>query len=258
MDWSVGCYEQVGAQLAPVAERVVDAAQIRRGERVVDVGCGDGNAALLAAARGARVTGVDPAARLLDVARARAATAGVDATFVDGVADLMPLPDASADVIVSVFGVIFAPDAVAAARELARVATPTGRIVLSAWRPYGPLTEIVRLRVEAVARATGAAPAPGPPPVAWFDIDALVQLFGPHGFEVETTDAQLAFTSVSSDAFVDAEFRHHPMWLEAAQLIGPDETAELRRKSGAIVAAANEDPSGLRMTSDYVIATLSR
>jgi SAM-dependent methyltransferase len=258
MDWSLGSYEQVGVQLRPAAEAVVAAAQIRSGDSVVDVGCGDGNAALVAAARGAHVTGVDPAVRLLEVARTRAAAAGVDATFVEGAAGSMPLPDGSADAIVSVFGVVFAPDAVAAAHELARVASPRGRIVLSAWRPYGPLAEIVRLRVEAVARATGVAPAPGPARVAWFEADVLRELFGPHGFEVHTVDAQLPFTATSSEDFVETEFRHHPIWLETAQLIGPAATADLRRESAAVVAAANEDPSALRMTSDYVIATLSR
>jgi SAM-dependent methyltransferase len=258
MDWSLGSYELVGAQLRPVADVVVDAAQIRSGEDVVDVGCGDGNAALVAAARGAHVIGVDPAVRLLEVARTRAASAGVDATFVEGAAGSMPLPDASADAIISVFGVVFAPDAVEAARELARVASPRGRIVLSAWRPYGPLAEIVRIRGEAVARATGVAPVPGPPPVAWCEADVLRELFGPHGFDVHTVDAQLAFTATSSEDFVATEFRHHPMWLETAQLIGPAAAADLRRQSAAVVAAANEDSSALRITSDYVIATMSR
>jgi ubiquinone/menaquinone biosynthesis C-methylase UbiE len=76
----------------------------------VDLGCGTGNAALLAAGRGARVTGVDPAPRLLDVARARAAERGLDATFAHGEAGDLPLEDGEVDVVLSVFGVIFAPD----------------------------------------------------------------------------------------------------------------------------------------------------
>src|SRR5690348_9880748 len=146
MDWGEGRYELIGEGLLPAAAAVVDAAAPTPGEHVVDLGCGNGNAALLAATRGARVTGIDPAPSLLEAARARATERSVDATFLEGAADDMPLPDASADVIVSVFGVIFAPDANSAAREIERVAAPRGRIVLSAWQPYGALSEVSRLR----------------------------------------------------------------------------------------------------------------
>ena len=64
VDWSVGHHEETASQLLPAAELLVEEAAPLAGERVVDVGCGTGNAALLAAARGARVTGVDPALRL--------------------------------------------------------------------------------------------------------------------------------------------------------------------------------------------------
>jgi 2-polyprenyl-3-methyl-5-hydroxy-6-metoxy-1,4-benzoquinol methylase len=114
-DWSLGRYESTAERLLPAARVVVESAALHAGERVLDLGCGTGNAALLAAACGARVTGVDPASRLLEVARARAASEGADITFLAGEAASLPVGDASADVIVSVFAVIFAPDAVAAA-----------------------------------------------------------------------------------------------------------------------------------------------
>ena len=137
MDWGVGHYEQTALQLLPAAHVVVERAAPTEGEHVVDVGCGTGNATLLAAARGARVTGIDPAPRLLEVARERAAAEGLDATFTEGDAASMPLPDADADVVLSVFGVVFAPDASAAAAEMARVTAPDGRIVINAWIPWG-------------------------------------------------------------------------------------------------------------------------
>jgi ubiquinone/menaquinone biosynthesis C-methylase UbiE len=143
MDWSVGHYETTAAQLWPAAEVVVDRAAPGPGERVVDVGCGTGNAALLAAARGARVTGVDPAQRLLEVARQRAANDGVDATFVEGTASALPLGDASAEIVMSVFGAIFTDDPVAAGAEMARVTIPRGRIFLTAWMPQGPIVDCV-------------------------------------------------------------------------------------------------------------------
>src|SRR4051794_29093284 len=144
VDWGVGRYEDTALQLLPAARVVVDRAEPQPGERVVDVGCGTGNAALLAAERGARVTGVDPAARLLGVAREQAAARGLDAAFTAGEAAALPLEDGEADVVLSVFAVIFASDARAAAAELARVTAPRGRIVLSAWIPRGAVHDAVR------------------------------------------------------------------------------------------------------------------
>ena len=98
MDWGLGHYESTAAQLLPAARVVVDRAAPVDGERVVDVGCGTGNAAPLVAARGARVTGVDPAARLLEVAREQATAQGLDATFALGEAAALPLADDDVDV----------------------------------------------------------------------------------------------------------------------------------------------------------------
>ncbi len=81
LDWGLGDYERIAEQFLPAARVVVERAAPEPGERVVDVGCGTGNAALLVAALGARVIGVDPASRLLEVAREEAAARGLDAEF---------------------------------------------------------------------------------------------------------------------------------------------------------------------------------
>src|SRR5919199_4523142 len=100
-DWGLGRYEDTAVRLEPAARVVVERAAPAPGEHVVDVGCGTGNAALLAAERGARVTGVDPAPRLLEVARHEAAARGLDVTFVVGEAAALPLGDGEADVVLS-------------------------------------------------------------------------------------------------------------------------------------------------------------
>src|SRR5689334_10537672 len=105
-DWSAGRYERTAGQLLSAARVVVERAAVAPGERVVDVGCGTGNAALLAAERGARVTGVDPAVRLLGVAREQAAARGLVADFAEGDAAHLPLGDGEAQAVLSVFGVI--------------------------------------------------------------------------------------------------------------------------------------------------------
>ena len=110
LDWGAGHYERSpsAAQLVPAARAVIEKAAIGPNQHVVDLGCGPGNAALIAASMGARVTGVDPTQRLLEVARERAADEGIEVTFKSGDAASIPLEDASADAIVSVFAVIFA------------------------------------------------------------------------------------------------------------------------------------------------------
>jgi len=257
VDWSLGHYEHSASQLLPAAEVVVERAMPVAGERVVDVGCGTGNAALLAAARGARVTGVDPAPRLLEVAREEADRRGLEVTFLPGEAEALPLPEASADAVLSVFGVIFVPNAQAATAELARVTASEGRIVLSAWIPSGAISETNRLGREAMMRALGAPAAP--PPFPWHDHDALADLFAPHGFSVTADEHSLSFTAASASDYLDAEYENHPLVVAGRAVLEPRGEAEaLRAQALEILEAANEDPAAFRVTSRYVVATAER
>jgi ubiquinone/menaquinone biosynthesis C-methylase UbiE len=252
----VGRYEDTAARLEPAARAVVERAAPGTGEHVVDVGCGTGNAALLAAARGAHATGVDPAQRLLEVARRRAAGRGVAATFLAGEAGALPAGDGEFDLVLSVFGVIFAPDPRAAAAEMARVTAPGGRIVLSAWIPGGAVSQAVRAAGEAVRVALGA-PAP-PPPFAWHDRTALAELFHEHGFEVSIDEESLAFTAPSPRDFLE-EQAEHPLAVAGEAVLGPrGESDALRARMLEIYEAGNEDPGAFRATSRYVIATARR
>jgi ubiquinone/menaquinone biosynthesis C-methylase UbiE len=257
LDWGLGRYEHTAAQLLPAAVAVIEAAAPASGERVVDVGCGTGNAALLAAARGARVTGVDPAQRLLEVARAEAATRGLDATFVQGEAAAIPLDDASANLLVSVFAVIFALDARAAAAEMARVVAPGGRMVLSGWLPQGAMFEATRAGRDAIGRAVGGPD--GAPPFPWHDRVALADLLAPHGFEVAIDLRRLAFTAPSVREFLDAEMANHPLSVAGRAILEPrGEAQAVYETMREVFEAANEDPSAFRATSDYVVATARR
>jgi SAM-dependent methyltransferase len=256
MDWGLGHYERTAEQLLPAAEALVDAAAPREGERVVDLGCGTGNVALLAAERGARVTGIDPAERLLEVAAERAREAGLDVAFLPGEASSIPLEDGAADLLVSVFGVIFASDPEAAAAEMARVITPGGRIVISAWIPGGPISEAMRVGREAVDRALGTPP--GPPPFAWHEQGELEDLLSPHGFTLDLEEREIAFTATSPQQYVADEVRDHPLRVAAAAALGPEETEAVNRRTVEIFEAANEEPAAFRVTSRYVIGTARR
>ncbi|GAA4352054.1 class I SAM-dependent methyltransferase [Angustibacter luteus] len=257
MDWALGNFEKSAGEIRPASEQVVDALAPARGDVVLDLGCGTGNAALIAAARGAVVTGVDPAERLLDIARADAAAAGLDITFAAGDAATIPLPDDSVDAVISVFAVIFAPDAAAAAAEMARVLRPGGTLVLSAWRREGALAAQADLRLGLLDRAGG--PAPAGPLFAWHDEHALTELLSPYGFAVTTTEHTLAFTAASPAAFADHELVDHPMWVESRELL---ERAGLweqaRRDLTRAFDELNEDPAAFRITGRYVVATAAR
>ncbi len=127
VDWGAGTYEKTAAELEPVALAVVTQARISPAEVVVDVACGTGNAALLAAARGAQVVGVDGATRLLEVVRARAQATDLAIDFRHGDLHALPIDDDAVDVVLSIFGVIFAKEPLQALREVARVLHPGGR-----------------------------------------------------------------------------------------------------------------------------------
>jgi SAM-dependent methyltransferase len=257
IDWGTGHYETTAAQLAPAAAVVIQRASLRPGERVLDLGCGTGNAALLAVRAGATVTAVDPAARLLEVANDRAAAEGAKIDFAPGDAASIPLAEASIDAIVSVFAVIFAPDPGAAAAEMCRVLGPSGRIVLSAWLPTGTLFEMNSVAADTVRQAVGApAPAKGFP---WHDRDALAGLFGTYGLGVEVEEHSLTFSAASVDEYLDVESRNHPLAVTGmAVLERLGQAGALRKRLHDILTEGNEDPNAFSATSRYAVATLKR
>lgn len=256
-DWGVGHYESAAMQLWPAAQVVVQAAAIGPTERVLDVGCGTGNAALLAAEHSGAVTGVDPAVRLLEVAKSRAASEGKKLAFLPGDVAALPVDDSSVDVILSVFGVIFASEPRAAAAEMSRVLTSRGRIVLSAWVPSGTMYEMNWVAAETVRGAVGRPP--GPEAFAWHDHDALSNLLATYGFEVGVAEHRLAFTASSARDFLDHESRNHPLAVagfSVLERVGGSEALHARLLG--ILEDGNEEPDGFRVTSTYVVATARR
>jgi len=138
--WASGDYPfMVDTFLLPLGPRLVDAAGITAGTRVLDVAAGTGNAALPAAARGADVTASDLTPELLEAGRARAQAAGLELEWVPADAEQLPFEDASFDVVMSSIGVMFAPHHQAAADELVRVCRPGGTIAVLSWTPEGML-----------------------------------------------------------------------------------------------------------------------
>ena len=153
--WSSGDYAVIGSTLQIVGETIAEAADVRSGETVLDVACGNGNAALAAGRRFARVTAIDYVPALLDRARARAAANAFDIETREADAETLPFGDETFDVVLSVFGVMFTPDQARAAGELARVCRRGGRIALACWTPDG----FVGQMLKTVTRHVPAQPA---------------------------------------------------------------------------------------------------
>lgn len=143
--WSAGAFEEVAETLHDMHVALVEALDPQAGDRWLDVGCGAGNLAELAAGAGARATGIDISPRLVEVATARAEQAGYDIEYRLGDAENLEVADASMDKVTSSVGMIFAPDHDRAAAELARVTRPGGRLAFSAWTPEGTVGEMFRL-----------------------------------------------------------------------------------------------------------------
>lgn len=135
--WESGDFGEIARSIENFAEEFMARQPLHRGSRVLDVACGTGNLAILAAQRGCVVTGNDIAVNLLDQARARAADAGLDIEYKEGDAEALPFADDSFDLTVSMFGVMFTPQPSVAAAELRRVTRPGGQIALANWTPQG-------------------------------------------------------------------------------------------------------------------------
>jgi ubiquinone/menaquinone biosynthesis C-methylase UbiE len=176
--WGAGNYAAVAEKITSAGELVVERAGVEPGMDVLDVACGTGNASIPAARAGARVTGLDFAPALLDIARERSADAMVEIEFVEGDAQDLPFEDDSFDRVVSVFGHMFAPDHHRAAAEMKRVLRPDGVIAVGCWSPEGTIGRMFRVTSELVPPPPGAAP-----PLLWGTEQHVRDLLGEADFE---------------------------------------------------------------------------
>lgn len=256
MDWAAGSYEVTAAQLAPVSARLLEVTDPQPLQRVLDVACGTGNFALLAAHEGADVVGVDLTQRLLDVAAARAQAEGVEVSWECASATELPVADAGFHLVVSVFGVIFARPAQAAADELKRVVAPGGQVVLACWATGGLIEAAIGAGLRSLE---DVLPEDGPRPGTvspWSTEDGLRELLAP--LDVTLHDETLVFAGDSPEAFNDLWFERHPMWLSLRDQVGPERYEAARKASREALAAGNEARDGsFKGTSPWrlVVAT---
>ncbi|HEY0387897.1 MAG TPA: class I SAM-dependent methyltransferase [Gaiellales bacterium] len=219
--WAAGDDSMIAPHLSVVAERLCHDGGLRPGWQVVDVATGSGNAALAAARIGCTTVGVDLVPELLERARARAAAERLHIEVTPADARALPFESDSFDAATSVFGVMFAVDQQAAARELVRVVRPGGTIAMASWMPDGFVGELF----ETAERY--APPGPAPSPFAWGTQDGLVRLFGRSINYLQLRPRRFTFRFRSAEEFLGIFRRFYGPLVRAFEVAGDERALAL-------------------------------
>lgn len=180
--WMAGDFGQIARYSARSAAEFVDRLNIQPQTRVLDAACGTGNLAIPAARRGALVTGSDIAPNLLEQARQRAAVENLEVIFEEADVEALPYQAAQFDVVMSMFGAMFAPRPELAAAELSRVCRPGGTIAMANWTPGGFIGKVFEVGAKYIPPPEGIAA-----PVRWGDEPTVRDRLGPYASAIRTT-----------------------------------------------------------------------
>lgn len=252
--WSSGDFNVIARQTMMIAEDVCRAADPRPGQDVLDIACGSGNIALVAARRYCQVSGLDIAENLIERARTRADAEGSRIDFRVGDAQALPWPDASFDIVTSAFGIMFAPDQEKAASEALRVCRSGGRLVLANWMPEGFGKDFFGTHAR-----HAPPPEDAPSPLQWGTEDGVHALLG------DGVDS-VSFVRNTGYAFflsVDHAVEVFTTWfgptIRALGVVGPDGAAALRSDLAQVIRTHNRATDGtVRMQTDYLLTTAIR
>jgi len=261
--WEKGDFTRIAQSMRDSGETLVRDLSIAPGMRVLDVGCGDGTTAVPAAQLGADVLGVDIASNLVAAGNARAREFGLDnLTFQEGDAsDLKDLGDEQFDLVVSIFGAMFAPRPFDVAKELVRVTRPGGRIVMGNWIPGDPTLVAQILRIS-------SSYSPPPPegfvsPMTWGVEDNVIERFTAAGVPKEQISFQketYAFNFPGSPSELLNEFRTYygPTMnaFEGASASGRE--ADLQAELEALFNEQNTSDTGTSIPATFLRVTVQR
>ena len=250
--WSSGDFAVIGTTLQIVGETLCEAMDLESGARVLDVACGNGNAALAAARRWCRVTGLDYVPALLRRAGDRAQAEGLALEVMEGDAERLPFADATFDAAVSTFGIMFAPDQERAAREIVRVVRPGGTIGLANWTPEGFIGQML---------ATVGRYVPPPPgvasPIYWGTVARIEQLFA--GVRsVRTTKQNFVFRYESPAHFIDIFRRFYGPTFKAFAALDADGQERLAAALGELCARFNRSQRSFVAPAEYLEVLIER
>jgi ubiquinone/menaquinone biosynthesis C-methylase UbiE len=254
--WEAGDFGQVARIIETVAEEFMARQPLRRGARVLDVACGTGNLAIIAARQGCVVSGIDIAANLIEQARTRAAEAKLNIDFKEADAEALPFDDEQFDLVVSMFGVMFTPRPEVAAAELERVTKPGGQIALANWTPEGFIGKMFK-----VFKAHLPPPPAGvPSPMGWGD-EATVRARLQHGFTNVRLTRCIALMRYPFPPAETVEFfrQYYGPTLKAFAALDADAQAALRHDLVELQTANNiaKTPGTTEVAAEYleIVAT---
>ena len=252
--WASGDYAIIGATLQIVGETLTEAADVRSTHKVLDVAAGNGNATLAAARRFASVTSTDYVPELLERGRRRAQAEGLaNITFEVADVEALPYPDASFDVVLSTFGVMFAPDHRRAAAELMRVCKPAGRIGLVSWTPGGFIGRLLRIVGEYVPPPPGVSS-----PALWGTEAHIAELF-PTATIVRHTTRAFVFRYRSPEHWVDVFRRFYGPVHRAFIALDAERQRALECDLLTLLRSLDQgDGDGLVIPSDYLETVITR
>jgi SAM-dependent methyltransferase len=242
--WGKGTYERLAARLAPVQDQLVELLEIGEGERVLDLATGTGEVALRAARSGGVVTGIDIAEPMLAKARERARQEGAEISFDLGNVEYLPYEDACFDVLVSNFGVVFAPDHANVASELARVACPGARLGFSAWKPNPKLAELYRRFSE--------EPIEGREAYEWGREDHVEDMLG-DDFELEYEDGTLWLEAESGEEIWKLFSESAPPVIALAKQLDDTTREEFHRAFVELYESYATKDGGIRAPRRYLL-----
>jgi ubiquinone/menaquinone biosynthesis C-methylase UbiE len=252
--WAAGDFGRIGVQLQIVGESLCEAVDLRSTDRVLDVAAGNGNASLAAARRYADVTSTDYVPELLEQGRRRAAAEGLPMETQVADAENLPFGDGTYDVVLSTYGVMFAPNQARAAAELLRVTKPGGRIGLASWTPDGMIGELFRIIGRFVPPPAGLTS-----PSAWGTETRLVELFGPKASDIRTERKPYVFRYRSAEHWIDVFRTYYGPVHKAFAALEPAKQDELHAEILALLGRFNRSGGvALVAPADYLEVVITR
>lgn len=252
--WGSGDYAAIGTTLQWVGEQLAEACDIEYDQHVLDVAAGNGNATLAAARRGGKVVSTDYVSSLLERGAERARAERLDVEFQHADVEALPFDDARFDVVLSSFGVMFAPNHSQSAAEMARVCRPGGRIGLANWTPEGFIGQLFKLLGKQIP-----PPEDVLPPSLWGVRKHLEELFAGTASDIQITPRVFNFRYRSAAHFIDVFRTWYGPVHKAYAALPPEKAQALTQDLSDLLNRLNRAASSsLVVPSDYVEVVITR